>query len=171
VEVTRELVEEGGLTLDLMGFEQAMEEQRARARKAQKGGDSYQDAVTRFARATNHATEFKGYEREDLFTVLESIHTLEDGRVLLALRESPFYAEMGGQIADTGLVESDTGKAEVLDVQQHGEVQVITARLLEGDARRRQSSESLAVVQLSTRYRGSSPGHASVALRFAGHAG
>lgn len=132
VEVTRELVEEGGLTLDLMGFEQAMEEQRARARKAQKGGDSYQDAVTRFARATNHATEFKGYEREDLFTVLESIHTLEDGRVLLALRESPFYAEMGGQIADTGLVESDTGKAEVLDVQQHGEVQVITARLLEG---------------------------------------
>ncbi len=149
VEVTRELVEEGGLTLDLGAFEQAMEEQRARARQAQKGGDSYQDAVTRFARATNHATEFKGYEREDLYTVLENVDTLEDGRLLLALRESPFYAEMGGQIADTGLVESDTGKAEVLDVQQHGEVQVVTARLLEGSL----TAGSRVKASLSSSYR------------------
>lgn len=132
VEVTREIVEEGGLTLDLDGFEAAMEGQRTRARRAQKGGDAYHDAVTRFARATAHATEFKGYEREDVFTVLENIETLDDGRLLMALRESPFYAEMGGQMADTGLVESDTGKAEVLDVQQHGEVQVITAQPLDG---------------------------------------
>ena len=52
--------------------------------------------------------------------------------MLLALRESPFYAEMGGQSADTGIVESDTGKAEVVDVQQHGGVQVITAEPIEG---------------------------------------
>ncbi len=132
IEVTREIVEEEGLSLDLGGFEQAMDDQRARARKAQKGGDAYQDAVTRFARATTHATEFRGYEREDLFTVLENIETLDDGRVLLALRESPFYAEMGGQTADTGTVEAETGKAEVVDVQQHGEVQVITGRPIDG---------------------------------------
>ncbi len=132
IEVTREIVAEEGMALDLEGFEKAMGDQRTRARNAQKGGDAYQDAVTRFARATSHATEFRGYEREDLFTVLENMEVLDDGRVLLALRESPFYAEMGGQTADTGMVESDLGKAEVVDVQQCGEVQVITALPTEG---------------------------------------
>ncbi len=109
-----------------------MDEQRKRARQAQKGGDDFQDVVGRFARETVHPTEFKGYEREDLYTVVENVEALEDGRVMLALRESPFYAEMGGQTADTGLIESDTGKAEVLDVQQHGQVQVIIARFVDG---------------------------------------
>ncbi|MBC7293060.1 MAG: alanine--tRNA ligase, partial [Thermoleophilia bacterium] len=132
IEVTREIVEEHGLTLDMAGFEQEMERQRRRARQAQKGEEAYQDAVTRFARETLHPTEFLGYERDDLYTVIENVVTLADGRLLLALRESPFYAEMGGQVADTGWIESDAGRAEVLDVQQHGQVQVITARLLEG---------------------------------------
>ena len=133
VEVTREIVEERGLALDLTGFDAAMEAQRKRARQAQKGEDAYQDAVTRFARDTAHPTEFKGYEREDLFTVIESLEQLDEDRILVALRESPFYAEMGGQISDTGWIESDNGKAEVIDVQLHGAVQVITARPLEGE--------------------------------------
>ncbi len=132
VEVTRELVEEHGLSLDLDQFEAAMEDQRKRARQAQKGGEAYQDVIARFARDTVHPTEFKGYEREDLYTVVENVEALDDGRLLLALRESPFYAEMGGQTADTGLIESEAGEAEVLDVQSHGEVQVIVARLLKG---------------------------------------
>ncbi len=133
VEVTREIVEERGLALDLTGFESSMEDQRKRGRRAQKGGDALQDAIVRFARETDHATEFKGYEREDLYTVVENTETLEDGRVLLALRESPFYAEMGGQTADTGLVEADCGKVQVEDVQQQGEVQVLVTRPLEGE--------------------------------------
>ena len=133
VEVTREIVEERGLVLDLAGFDSSMEDQRKRARRAQKGGDVLQDAIVRFARQTDHATEFKGYERDDLYTVVENVETLEDGRVLLALRESPFYAEMGGQTADTGLVEAECGKVQVEDVQQQGEVQVLVARPLEGE--------------------------------------
>ena len=133
VEVTREIVEERGLALDLTGFEASMEDQRKRGRRAQKGGDALQDAIVRFARETDHATEFKGYEREDLYTVVENAERLEDGRVLLALRESPFYAEMGGQTADTGLVEADCGKVQVEDVQQQGEVQVLVVRPLEGE--------------------------------------
>jgi alanyl-tRNA synthetase len=132
VEVTRELVEEQGLSLDLGQFEAAMEDQRKRAREAQKGGGAYQDVIARFARETVHPTEFKGYEREDLYTVVENVEALDDGRLLLALRESPFYAEMGGQTADKGLIEAETGEAEVVDVQSHGEVQVIVARLLQG---------------------------------------
>ena len=132
VEVTREIVEERGFSLDLDRFEAAMDDQRRRARKAQKGGGAEDDVFARFARETTHPTEFKGYEREDLYTVVDNVEALDDGRVLLALRESPFYAEMGGQTADTGLVESDSGVAEVLDVQQHGDVQVISTRLVEG---------------------------------------
>ena len=74
---------------------------------------------------TDHATEFKGYEREDLYTVVENVETLDDGRVLLALRESPFYAEMGGQTADTGRRSKPSpARPQVVDVQQQGEVQV-----------------------------------------------
>jgi alanyl-tRNA synthetase len=132
VEVTREIVEENGLALDMQAFHSSMEDQRRRARRAQKGGDALQAAIVDFARRTEHPTEFKGYEREDLYTVVDNVEPLEDGHVLLALRESPFYAEMGGQTADTGFIESETGKAEVEDVQAHGEVQVVVARLVEG---------------------------------------
>jgi alanyl-tRNA synthetase len=132
VEVTREIVEERGLTLDLEGFEAAMEGQRRRARSAQKGGDDLQEVIVRFARETMHPTEFQGYEREDLYTVVENVEALGDGRLVLALRESPFYAEMGGQTADTGIIESEDGKATVEDVQQQGQVQVIVARLVDG---------------------------------------
>ena len=132
VEVTREIAEERGLTLELSEFGSAMDDQRKRARQAQKGGDTTQDVVARFARETAHPTEFKGYEREELYTVVENVEALGDSRVLLTLRESPFYAEMGGQAADTGVIESDAGSAEVLDVQQHGQVQVIVARLIDG---------------------------------------
>ena len=133
VEVTREIVEERGLTLDLKDFEAAMEGQRQRARSAQKGGDVLQDVIVRFARETTHPTEFQGYEREDLYTVVENVEPLGDGRLVLALRESPFYAEMGGQTADTGIIESEGGRAAVEDVQQQGRVQVIVARLLDGE--------------------------------------
>ncbi len=132
VEVTREIAEEHGLTLDLKDFEAAMEGQRKRARGTQKGGDALQEVIMRFARDTGHPTEFKGYERDELYTVVENVESIGDGRIVLALRESPFYAEMGGQTADTGIIESDTGRAAVEDVQLQGEVQVIVARLLEG---------------------------------------
>jgi alanyl-tRNA synthetase len=132
VEVTREIAEERGLTLELNEFGAAMDDQRKRARQAQKGGDILQDVVSRFARETAHPTEFKGYERDELYTVVENVEALGDNRMVLALRESPFYAEMGGQTADTGVIESDAGSAEVVDVQQHGQVQVIVARLVDG---------------------------------------
>jgi alanyl-tRNA synthetase len=133
MEVTREIVQERGLALDMGGFESSMDDQRKRARKAQKGGDALQDAIVRFARQTDHATEFRGYEREDLFTVVENVEALEDGHVLIALRESPFYAEMGGQTADTGVIEYEGGKVQVEDVQLQGEVQVIVARPVDGE--------------------------------------
>lgn len=132
VEVTREIAQEEGLSLDMAEFEKAMEEQRARARSAQKGAAGLEDAIVRFARETARPTEFQGYERDELFTVVENVESLQDDRVLIALRESPFYAEMGGQVADKGWIESETGRAAVEDVKLQGEVQVIVARLEHG---------------------------------------
>lgn len=132
VEVTREIVEERGLSLDIEGFEAAMEGQRKRARGASKSGGALAEAIVRFARDTVRPTEFLGYERDDLYTVVENLVELPDGRVALALRESPFYAESGGQAADLGGIESEQGKVSVEDVQQHGEVQVVVARVVHG---------------------------------------
>lgn len=132
IEVTREIAHEQGLVLDMAEFEKAMEEQRSRARLAQKGSAGLEDAIVNFARDTARPTEFQGYEREELFTVIENVHPLDGQRMLLALRESPFYAEMGGQVADKGWIESETGRAAVEDVKQQGEVQVILARLEHG---------------------------------------
>jgi alanyl-tRNA synthetase len=132
VEVTREIVEERGLSLDLKGFAEAMEGQRKRARGASKGTDAVADAIVQFARDTLHPTEFLGYERDDLYTVAENVVTLPDGRIAVALRESPFYAESGGQSPDRGTIESEDGKVAVDDVQQHGHVQVVIGRLIEG---------------------------------------
>ncbi len=133
VEVTRELLDENGLSLDLEGFEAAMGEQRERARVPKRGGADDQHALVEFARGVECPTEFLGYESDELFTVVERVQPMGEGdRLLVSLRESPFYAEKGGQIADIGWLESDTGRAEVLDVQQHGEVQVLLVRVLEG---------------------------------------
>ena len=102
-DVTREIVEERGMTLDEERFETSMEDQRKRAREAQKGGECLQDAIVRFARAD-------GPRRPSSRATSATISTRwsrtwrpsTTAAMLLALRESPFYAEMGGQTADTG---------------------------------------------------------------------
>jgi alanyl-tRNA synthetase len=134
VEVTREIVAERGLSLDEEGFEQAMEEQRRRARASSKGAEEQErETIIRFAREAERGTEFVGYEKAEVYTVVEKVEPLDGERIILSLRESPFYSEGGGQTADIGWVESDSGRAEVLDVQLHGAVQVLTARLAEGE--------------------------------------
>lgn len=137
VEVTRELATEEGLALDMEGFQAAMEEQRQRARMSKQSEAEIQELMIDFARTVEYPTEFVGYERDEIFTVIEKVQSIDESdRILVALRESPFYAEKGGQVADIGWIESDTGRAEVLDVQEHGSVQVILAELREGELKK-----------------------------------
>lgn len=134
VEVTREMVAEEGLELDSAGFEACMEEQRDRARASQDGEGDVERAIAEFAQKTKAATEFKGYDEDEVHTVIEAVDSpIDEDKVVLTLRESPFYAEAGGQTADIGWVVSDEGRAEVSDVQQQGSTQVVVARLLEGE--------------------------------------
>ena len=102
-DLTRELLAEQGLSVDDQGFEELMEEQRARARMgiaSAHGSEDRHGKVIAFA-SQAPPTRFIGYETLRTTTGLAAVEA-DDGRALVKLEESPFYAEGGGQIADSG---------------------------------------------------------------------
>ncbi len=126
-DLTLELAAEQGVGVDEQGFEQLMDEQRVRARSAGRGGrDDEREQVRGFADAAGFATTFTGYERLEQATAVGAI-VAENGRTLLKLVESPFYATGGGQVADAGVVECEDGgcSARVLDVVRLGDDQAL----------------------------------------------
>ncbi|HEV7399045.1 MAG TPA: alanine--tRNA ligase [Solirubrobacterales bacterium] len=125
-DLTKELVAERGLSVDDGGFEELMEEQRQRARSGAAtahGSEDRHERVIAFAGAAAR-TQFVGYETLRTTTGLAAVER-EDGRALVKLEESPFYAEGGGQVADSGLLRWDGGEARVLDVYRVGEDQAL----------------------------------------------
>ena len=134
-DLTREIATEWEMSVDEERFEHLMEEQRERARAAQKAGafGAGPGELDDFQRA--HAelpVSFVGYERLEVFSVIRAFARLSDGRVAVKLAESPFYAEGGGQVADTGWIHTDSGKLEVDDVVRFEGDQVVVARVVEG---------------------------------------
>ncbi len=127
IDLTAEIAEDAGLTLDRDEFERLMDEQRARARAAAKrGGDGIPDEVYREAAGAVGATEFVGYDHVATESRLGAIVTAgglldaaqEGDEVEVVLPRTPFYAEGGGQVGDTGILETATGRLAVLDTQQ-----------------------------------------------------
>ncbi|MGA8039050.1 MAG: alanine--tRNA ligase [Acidimicrobiia bacterium] len=126
IELTREIAEERGVEVDSEGFEAEMAEQRRRARAAWKGGDEVAALdVYRSVLDVTGLTDFVGYEvdraRGQVLAIVaegETIDRADEGReVEVFLSRTPFYGESGGQVGDTGTIETETGKAEVLDTQ------------------------------------------------------
>jgi len=125
-DLTKELLADRGLSVDDSGFEELMEEQRQRARSGAAtahGSEDSHEKVIAFA-AGAPPTRFVGYESLRATTGLAAVQG-DDGRALVKLEESPFYAEGGGQVADSGLLRWDEGEAKVLDVYRVGEDQVL----------------------------------------------
>ncbi len=117
IDLTREMAEERGFTVDLSGFNAAMETQRKQSQEAVATEDKLGGAATRGLRAT----EFLGYDAlESEATVLA---VLNEGRDV-ALDRTPFYAESGGQIGDTGTLTriGDGLKLRVADTHKSGDV-------------------------------------------------
>ncbi|MBA2344031.1 MAG: alanine--tRNA ligase [Rubrobacter sp.] len=126
VEITRDVLEERGISLDEAGFELAMAGQRERAREAMQG----HDRVVAAFRDQEIKSRFVGYEREQIETRIvaaEPVPGVED-EVFLVLAENPFYATGGGQVADEGWITSDRAQLEVLDSIPAGDYQVLRAR-------------------------------------------
>lgn len=125
VDLTEEYAAESGLTVDQEAFEKEMEAQRTRAREARKEEASMQTQDGILTDITTES-EFIGYETLEKETMVETIiydgemiDTVSAGKkVQLLLKETPFYAESGGQVADTGKLYNDQVEASVLDVQK-----------------------------------------------------
>jgi alanyl-tRNA synthetase len=114
LDLTELMARERGLTVDKDGFETLMEEQRERARAAQK-----KTVIKLSEIETKEATEFKGYDLPEVESkVLEVVHM--DGKAAVVLDASPFYAEMGGQLGDTGTLLAGAEIIPVHNTQKSG---------------------------------------------------
>ena len=132
VDLTRILAEENGLTLDMAGFEEQMEMQRQRARAASK-----------FAMAENEQewivlnegadSKFVGYEELAIETHIMR-YRISEQHIQIILKETPFYAESGGQVGDKGNIKGENFTLHVLDTQKEGDHIVHLCRKLEGFA-------------------------------------
>ncbi len=126
-ELTSEVAEEHGKSVDEAGFARLMEEQRDRARASTAAvgyGSSELD--------TGFVSDFVGYEQLDVRTQIGALVEGDDGTVRLKLRESPFYAAGGGQVSDHGVIESESGRAVVEQVVRQDDDQQIVARVEHG---------------------------------------
>jgi alanyl-tRNA synthetase len=128
IDLTLELVAEHDLGVDEEGFESLMDDARARARAAARrgGADVLREQASTFAGEAGFQTEFVGYETTEVQTTVGAV-AQDNGRMLVKLVESPFYATGGGQIADAGQIECEDGDcaAHVEDVLRLGDDQVI----------------------------------------------
>ena len=124
LDLTEEILEESGMTLDEEGFNAAMAEQKDMARKARKVTNYMGADVTVYESIDNKITsEFVGYDNltyDSTITVLttedEIVKALSDGQIgTVIVDKTPFYATMGGQCADTGIITTADGTFEVKD--------------------------------------------------------
>ncbi|ACV21836.1 alanine--tRNA ligase [Slackia heliotrinireducens] len=147
VEVTEEICSESGISVDHARFEECMNEQRERARAATKDdaeaawstyGSIYADLLKELG-----PTKFVGYEGTDYEgatikaiirngELVGSLHRGEEGEIVLDT--TPFYAEMGGEVGDTGMLHGTFGVSEVLDTKAPEKGLVChRVRVIEGD--------------------------------------
>ncbi|MDE2136545.1 MAG: alanine--tRNA ligase [Gammaproteobacteria bacterium] len=137
-DLTADVARERGLTIDMSGFEAAMEQQRRRSQESSKFGADQGSA----ARVDAH-TVFRGYE--ELRTVGQVAALLKDGAAVKALAagdkgevvldRTPFYAESGGQVGDTGELTGSGVRFVVADTQKRGAAHAHLGELLEGAIR------------------------------------
>ena len=131
IDLTLEIVSEHDLGVDEGGFESLMSDQRRQSREGagrDRTGVELRDRAQAFSGSAGFTTEFVGYRTTDSETTVGAVTSdSDDGRLLVKLVESPFYATGGGQVADSGYVECAEGdcRARVDDVLRLGDDQVL----------------------------------------------
>ncbi|SMR72065.1 alanyl-tRNA synthetase [Aliiroseovarius halocynthiae] len=150
LDLTQDALREKGLGVDQPGFDAAMEEQKARARAAWSGSGEAADATIWFDIAEEHGvTEFLGYDTEHAEGQIRAL--VQDGKpvdcvkagddVQIVVNQTPFYAESGGQVGDTGLIRTESGSVHVTDTKKVADVFIHIAKVDSGEITRGQGAE------------------------------
>ncbi|RUU33006.1 alanine--tRNA ligase, partial [Mesorhizobium sp. M6A.T.Ca.TU.002.02.2.1] len=126
-DLTQDALRQRNISVDLAGFANAMEQQKAEARKSWAGsGEAATETVWFPVREKNGATEFLGYETEQAEGLIQAL--VRDGKtvdsaakgdaVAVVVNQTPFYGESGGQMGDTGLILGEGFSIEISDTQK-----------------------------------------------------
>ena len=124
IDLTELMAQERGYTVDIAGFEQALTEQRTRSkdeRKARKLGveaDTLGELASWETSTAGVESSFVGYDTVEVETEVVALRRLDGGRVAVLLKESPFYAESGGQISDEGEIFGEGWRIDVDGVRK-----------------------------------------------------
>ncbi|WP_299358232.1 alanine--tRNA ligase [uncultured Paracoccus sp.] len=149
LDLTQDALREQGRGVEIAGFDAAMAEQKAKARAAWTGSGESRDAAIWFELADRHgATEFLGYDADEaegaiLALVIDGAEVeaaREGDAVQIVVNQTPFYAESGGQIGDTGLIRTETGTARVIDTRRFGSLSVHIGEVTQGELGRGQGA-------------------------------
>ncbi|HZJ94533.1 MAG TPA: alanine--tRNA ligase [Thiopseudomonas sp.] len=135
MDLTADIARERELTVDEVGFEREMEAQRARARSASSFNLDYNTLVK-----VDSDTEFLGYETHQadgqVLAIIKdgaSVTTaLEGDQVVVVLDRTPFYAESGGQVGDSGYLSAEQLRVEITDTNKSGEAFLHHGRITQG---------------------------------------
>ena len=142
LDLTQDALREMGRAVDIDGFDAAMAEQKAKARAAWSGSGEAADSTVWFDIAEEKGTtDFLGYDTElaeaQIMAVVKDGGRVESATagdtVQFVLNQTPFYAEAGGQVGDTGTLETDGGKARITDTKKVAGVFIHFAEVTEGE--------------------------------------
>jgi alanyl-tRNA synthetase len=116
IEITEEMATDAGVAVDRTGFDSAMAEQRARGKEARKGGSAEVVMETYRKLVDQHGvTDFTGREEHETKARVLGVFGRVGDELEVFLDRTPFYAESGGQVGDTGTITTATGRLNVLD--------------------------------------------------------
>ena len=132
-ELTKEIAQENGLNVDEAGFKAAMQEQKERAKAATERISVTGDMKYAKIEKEVGSTEFIGYTENETSDAVILAQVEGEGYTDIVLNKTPFYAECGGQIGDSGIIESSKLKAEVLTTFKVNDLYVHRCTVLNGE--------------------------------------
>ena len=132
-ELTKEIAQENGLNVDEAGFKAAMQEQKERAKAATEKISVTGDMKYAKIEKEVGSTEFIGYTENETSDAVILAQVEGEGYTDIVLNKTPFYAECGGQIGDSGIIESSKLKAEVLTTFKVNDLYVHRCTVLNGE--------------------------------------
>ncbi|PTX56049.1 alanyl-tRNA synthetase [Litoreibacter ponti] len=144
LDLTQDALREKGREVDTDGFDAAMAEQKAKARASWAGSGEAADSTVWFDIADTHgATDFLGYDTEkaegQILAIVsdgKQVDTVDKGEsVQIVCNQTPFYAESGGQVGDTGTIKTDGGAGRVTDTRKTAGVFIHFVEVTEGELR------------------------------------